>query len=69
MVVHSSVFVISLFIPKSYLQDSLEFLRQACWVAPKDLRFEYGCAIHFGVDVGARDVEVDVICVTFIMSA
>ena len=31
--------------------------------------FGYGCAVHVGVDVGAGDVEVDVIYITFIMSA
>ena len=31
-------------------------------------RFGYGCAVHVGVDVGAGDVEVDVIYIIFIMS-
>ena len=33
------------------------------------LRFGYGCAVHVRVDVGAGDVEIDVIYITFIMSA
>ena len=32
------------------------------------LTFGYGCTDHVGVDVGAGDVEVDVIYITFIMS-
>ena len=35
----------------------------------RSLRFGHGCAVHVGVDVGAGDVEVDVIYITFIMSA
>ena len=33
------------------------------------LRFGHGCAVHVGVDVWARDVEVDVIYITFMTSA
>ena len=33
------------------------------------LSFGYGCAVHVGVDVGAGDVEVDVVYIIFIMSA
>ena len=33
------------------------------------LRFGYGCVVHVGIDVGAGDVEVYVIYITFIMSA
>ena len=29
------------------------------------LTFGYGCTVHVGVDVGARDVEVDVIYISF----
>ena len=32
------------------------------------LTFGYGCIVHVGVDVGAGDVEVDVIYMSFIMS-
>ena len=38
-------------------------------MASEALRFGHGCAVHIGVDVGAGDVEVDVIYITFIMSA
>ena len=38
-------------------------------MAPEGLRFGYRCAVHVGVDLGAGDVEVDLIYVTFIMSA
>ena len=38
-------------------------------MASEALRFGYGCAVHVGVDVGAGDVEVDVIYITFIISA
>ena len=37
--------------------------------SPGALTFGYGCAVHVGVDVGAGDIEVDVIYITFIMSA
>ena len=37
--------------------------------SPRALTFGYGCAVHVGVDVGAGDAEVDVIYITFIMSA
>ena len=37
--------------------------------SPGALTFGYGCTVHVGVDVGAGDAEVDVICITFIMSA
>ena len=37
--------------------------------SPRALAFGYGCAVHVGVDVGAGDVEVDVIYITFIMRA
>ena len=36
--------------------------------SPGALTFGYGCTVHVGVDVGAGDVEVDVIYITFIMS-
>ena len=45
------------------------FIKPTCWMASEALRFGYGCAVHVGVDVGAGDVEVDVIYITFIMSA
>ena len=38
-------------------------------MASEALRFGHGCAVHVGVDPGAGDVEVDVIYITFIMSA
>ena len=37
--------------------------------SPGALTFGYGCAVHVGVDIGAGDIEVDVIYITFIMSA
>ena len=37
--------------------------------SPRALTFGYGCAVHVGVDVRAGDAEVDVIYITFIMSA
>ena len=36
---------------------------------PGALTFGYGCTGHVGVDVGAGDAEVDIIYITFIMSA
>ena len=36
--------------------------------SPGALTFGYGCTLHVEVDVGAGDVEVDVIYVSFIMS-
>ena len=36
--------------------------------SPGALTFGYGCTVHVGVDVGAGDVEVDGIYITFIMS-
>ena len=36
--------------------------------SPRALTFGYGCTVHVGVDVGAGDVEIDVIYITFIMS-
>ena len=38
-------------------------------MASETLRFGQGCAVHVGVDLRAGDVEVDVIYMTFIMSA
>ena len=38
-------------------------------MASEALRFGHGCVVRIGVDVGAGDVEVDVIYITFIMSA
>ena len=38
-------------------------------MASEALRFGHGCAVHVRVDVGAGDVEVDVIYITFIMGA
>ena len=35
---------------------------------PRALTFGYGCTVHFEVDVGAGDAEVDVIYISFIMS-
>ena len=35
----------------------------------KALTFGYGCTVHVGVDVGAEDIEVDVIYITFFTSA
>ena len=37
--------------------------------SPGALTFGYGCTVHVGVEVGASDAEVDVIYITFIMSA
>ena len=37
-------------------------------MASRALRFGHGCAVHVGVDVGAGDVEVDAIHITFIMN-
>ena len=36
--------------------------------SPRALTFGYVCTVHVGVDVGAGDVEVDVIYISFIMS-
>ena len=36
--------------------------------SPGALTFGYGCTVHVGVDVGAGDIEVDVIYKTFTMS-
>ena len=36
--------------------------------SPGALTFGYGCTVHVGVDVGAGDIEVDVIYISFIMS-
>ena len=36
--------------------------------SPGALTFGYGCAVHVGVDVGAGDVAVDVIYMSFIIS-
>ena len=36
--------------------------------SPRALTFGYGCTVHVEVDVGAGDVEVDVIHIPFIMS-
>ena len=36
--------------------------------SPGALTFGYGCTIHVGVDIGAGNVEVDAIYITFIMS-
>ena len=36
--------------------------------SPEALTFGYRCTAHVGVDVGAGDVEVDVIYITFITS-
>ena len=38
-------------------------------MASEALRFGHGCTVHVGVDVGAGDVEVDLIYIRFIMSA
>ena len=38
-------------------------------MASEALRFGYECTVHVGVDVGAGDIEVDVIHIAFIMSA
>ena len=35
---------------------------------PGALTFGYGCTVHVGVDVGAGDIEVDVIYISFITS-
>ena len=43
--------------------------RWYCCVASEALRFGHGCAVHVEVDVRAGDVEVDVIYITFTMSA
>ena len=40
-----------------------------CFVVSEALRFRHRCAVHVGVDVGAGDVEVDVIYITSFMSA
>ena len=40
-----------------------------CCVAPEALTFGYEYAVHVGVDVGAGDIEVDVIFIAFIISA
>ena len=37
--------------------------------SPGALTFGYGCTVHVGVDVGAGDIEVDVIYISFIMSS
>ena len=43
-------------------------LTKASFRSPRALTFWYGCTVHVGVDVGAGDIEVDVIYVSFIMS-
>ena len=43
--------------------------RMGLFRSPGALTFGYGCAVHVGVDVGAGDIGVDVIYITFIMSA
>ena len=51
------------------LSAELTETRLACCVfrSPGALTFGYGCTVHVGVDVGAGDIEIDVICITFIM--
>ena len=41
----------------------------ACCVfcSPGALTFVYGCTVHVGVVVGAGDIEVDVVYISFIM--
>ena len=36
--------------------------------SPEALTFGCGCTVHVGVDVGAGNIEVDVIYISFIMS-
>ena len=36
--------------------------------SPEALTFGYGCTACVGIDVGARDTEVDIIYISFIMS-
>ena len=48
---------------------SIPTAHTTCCVASGSLRFGYGCAGGVGVDVGGGGVEVDVIYITFIMSA
>ena len=47
-------------------QESFSLAKRVLWSGA--LTFGYGCTVHVGVDVGAGDVEVGVIYVTFIMS-
>ena len=35
---------------------------------PGALIFGFGCTAHVGIDVGAGDIEVDVIYISFVMS-
>ena len=37
--------------------------------SPGALTFGYGCAVHVRVDVGAGDIEANVIYIKFILSA
>ena len=43
--------------------------RRALDLNSRDLRNFYGCAIHVGVGVGAGDVEVNIIYITFMIRA
>ena len=36
--------------------------------SPGALTFGYGCTTHVGVDVGAGNIEIDAIYISFIMS-
>ena len=50
-------------------QQSLPLRGSFLFRGPGALTFGYGCAVHARVEIGAGDVEVDVIYITFIMSA
>ena len=45
-------------------------IRPLCCVfrSPGSLTFGYRCTVYVGVDVEAGDAEVDVICISFIIS-
>ena len=47
---------------------ALNYISCFVFCSPGALTFRYGCTVHVGVDVGAGDIEVDVIYMSFIMS-
>ena len=47
---------------------ALNYISCFVFCSPGALTFGYGCTVHVGVDVGAGDIEVDVIYISFIMS-
>ena len=52
-----------------FITGTVTYLEQCCvFCSPGALTFGYGCTVHVGVDVGAGDIEVDVIYISFITS-